>query len=150
MDFERPLNMGMRQIRKAMVRALQAFLESDLSELPYILPVTEDIEFTIYPSSQAVGRVFRLAGGSDDDAGGWVIPIYIENLRHCISEKSKKVMDYLANYQQWWLYLVDHMGWGLDGSETQDIVSSISDIGVFDGVFILSNSGTSLLASKYK
>ena len=37
---------------------------------------------------------------------------------------------------------------GLDVRETKDLISSISDIGNFDGVFIISNNGETLLASK--
>lgn len=146
-DFERPIKTPMYQVKRGLEIALKAFLVSGVSELPQSLQVTDNIEFTIYPSSPVVGRVFRPEGGSDNDAGGWVIPSYVENIGHCISEKSSKVRPYLAKYQRWWLYLVDHMGWGLDAEETQELISSISDIGVFDGVFIIGNDGISLLAS---
>jgi hypothetical protein len=130
--------------------ALRCFLTYGLSEFPHALTVSENIEFTLFPSQQITGRVFRPAGSLDLDAGGCVIPMYIGNLRHCIIEKSSKVANYLPKYRVWWLYLVDHMGWGLDVRETKDLISSISDIGNFDGVFIINNNGKTLLASKSK
>jgi hypothetical protein len=55
----------------------------------------------IFPSQPIDGRVFRTASGSDGDAGGLVILTYIENLRHCIIEKSSKVAGYLQKYRVW-------------------------------------------------
>jgi sensor domain CHASE-containing protein len=43
---------------------------------------------------------------------------------------------------------VDHLGWGLDERETENLISSITDISNFDGVFIIRNNGETLLASK--
>jgi hypothetical protein len=146
--FERPLITNMRQAKKDMEVALRSLLTYRVSEFPHKLTVSAKIKFTIFPSQPIDGRVFRPAIGLDEDADGLVIPTYIGNLRHCIIKKSSKVANYLPKYRVWWLYLVDHIGWGLDVRETKDLVSSISDIGNFDGVFIISNNGETLLASK--
>lgn len=146
-DFERPLTTSMRQAKKNMEAALSEFLTSGVTEFPCVLPVGNKIEFTVYSSRPINGRVFQLGGGSDQNAGGWLLPVYSENISHCIREKSSKVSGYLTKYQKWWLYLVDHMGWGLDSDETQNLISSINDIGNFDAIFILSSDGSSLLAS---
>jgi hypothetical protein len=150
LDFERPLSISMRRVKKDMEIALRNFLASGSPEFPYVLPINPKIEFTIYSSQAVNGRVFRPAGGSDGNAGGWVISIYIENLQQCVTEKSNKIATYLPKYREWWLYLVDHMGWGLDTRETQSLVSSINDIGNFDRVCIISADGESLLASVSK
>src|SRR4030065_784423 len=119
-DFERPLSMSMRQAKKDMEVSLRSFLTYEVRDFPHTLSVSENIDFTIFLSQPISGRVFRTAGSLDLDAGGCVIPMYTGNLRHCINEKSSKVTDYLPKYREWWLYLVDHMGWGLDGRETKD------------------------------
>lgn len=146
-DFERPLSTSMRQAKKDMEISLRSFLASGISEFPHTLSVNAKIKFTVYASQPVGGRVFRPAGGLDGDAGGWVVASYIENLRHCIIEKSAKVAQYLPKYSEWWLYLVDYMGWGLDTRETKNLLSSINDIGNFHRVFIISSDGEVLLAS---
>jgi hypothetical protein len=146
--FKRPLITKMQQAKKDMEVALRSFLTQRVSEFPHKLSISAKIQFKIFPSQPIDGRVFRPSSGSDRDANGLVIPTYIENFRHCINEKSSKVADYLPKYHVWWLYLVDHMGWGLDVRETKDLISSNSDIGNFDGVFIINNNGETLLASK--
>ena len=146
-DFDRPLNLSMRHAKNDMEVTLKNFLINGVSQYPQLLSVNAKIEFTVFPSQPISGRLFRPAVGVDGDAGGWVVPIYKKNLRLCVIEKSSKVANYLSKYHVWWLYLVDHMGWGLDESETKDLISSISDICNFDGVFIISNDGETLLTS---
>ena len=68
-DFERPLSTSMRQAKKDMETALRNFLESGMSEFPYLLSVNPKIEFTIDASKPIRGRVFRPAGGMDGNAG---------------------------------------------------------------------------------
>lgn len=148
--FERPLNLEMKQVKKDMKIALARFLDSGVSGFPCKLGVNEMIEFTIYYSQPVNGRIFRPANRSDRNADSRVITDYKENLRYCIIEKSSKVAPYLPKYSQWWLFLVDHMGWGLNAVETKDLTDSISDLGKFDGIFILSNNGDHLLASLTK
>jgi hypothetical protein len=146
-DYERPLGISIRQAKKDVKNALNGFLASKIIEFPHVLLVSESVELKINPSRTIDGRVFRPALGTDGDGGGWVIQTYIENLRYCITEKSLKITNYLPKYREWLLYLVDHMGWGLDVEATGNLVSSISDIGNFDGGFIISNNGEDLLAS---
>ena len=137
----------MREVKIEMKNALFGFLDSGELSFPYELGLNESIEFTIYASQPIGGRVFRSAGGIDRNAGGWVIPVYKENLQLCVKEKSSKVAQFLPRYNQWWLFLVDHMGWGLDAKETKDLIDSVADLGNFDRVVILSNDGQRLLAS---
>ncbi len=119
LQFERPLSTSMRQVKKEMEITLETFITSVTTALPCTLFVNPNIRFTIDASDPITGRVFRPAGGTDRNANGWVIPDYQDNLRHCIIEKSAKVSDYLTKYHEWWLYLLDHMGWGLDEKETE-------------------------------
>jgi hypothetical protein len=50
----------------------------------------------------------------DDDSGGWLIPELKRNLSLIVEEKSGKTSDFRPRYPEWWLVLVDHIGFGLD------------------------------------
>ena len=39
------------------------------------------------------------------------------NLRICVAEKAAKVARVRQRYPEWWLALVDHIGYGLDSRE---------------------------------
>jgi hypothetical protein len=101
--------------------------------------------FWLDASSSVNGRIFRLGGETDGDAGGWVISEYIENIRYCIAQKSSKTSQYKSRYKEWWLYLVDYMALGLDQSDIKEVTSAISNLGEFDKVDIITHNGEYLL-----
>jgi hypothetical protein len=53
-----------------------------------------------------------LGGFSDHDSGGWIIPELEKNIRICAREKTEKIAGVRARYPEWWLILVDHIGYG--------------------------------------
>jgi hypothetical protein len=143
-DYERPLSKKIREIKLEMQNSLEKFLQNEVS-LPYTLQVNEEIEFQVYSSDPLSGRVFRLGGEVDGDAGGWVISVYIENIRHCIAEKSSKIKQYKSLYSEWWLCLIDRMELGLDDDVIKEVRTAISDLGEFNKVSIINYTGEFLL-----
>ena len=79
------------------------------------------------------------------DSGGALLSMYIENINHCIKEKSNKISQYQNRYNKWWLLLVDFMMWGLDENDISIVKPSISTLGLFDRLFIISFSNGKLL-----
>ena len=56
---------------------------------------------------------FILAGNTDSNAGGWVIPELEKNLTLCIAEKTRKIAPYRSKYPEWWLIFVDFVMGGM-------------------------------------
>ena len=151
-DYERPLNQEMAELKAGMRTALQNFLDADFA-LPATIQVSESVEFWLYSSVPVNGRVFLQAGEMERDAGGAVISEYIDNIRYCIAKKSSRIGPYRARYKEWWLYLVDTMELGLDYNEIKTVTSAITDLGGFDKVKIVTRNGRHLildLASKHE
>ncbi len=73
--------------------------------------------FHIFSSLPVKGRVFRFAGGTDRESGGFVLAEFKKNFDHCVKEKSKKIRDHYPKYASWWLVLVDKIAYGFDESE---------------------------------
>jgi hypothetical protein len=143
-DYRRPLDKNMRKIKSEMQNSLKTFLQTKVS-LPCMLKVNEKIEFWVYLSDPINGQVFQFVGERDEDAGGGVISVYIENIRHCIVEKSSKIKQFKSRYKEWWLYLVDYMQLGLDYGDIEKVKSAISDLGEFNKVAIIHYTGEFLL-----
>jgi len=78
---------------------------------------------------------------SDGDGDGCVVPLYAQNIRHCISEKSRKVELYRGRYDSWWLVLVDTMGWSLDSNEVEALRSSVCELKGFERVIVTDFTG---------
>jgi hypothetical protein len=53
-----------------------------------------------------------LGGYVDRNAGGWLIPELEKNIRICVKKKTEKIANIRAKYPEWWLILVDHIGFG--------------------------------------
>lgn len=145
-DYQRPFKSDFRRIKKEMRLALQNFLSLQISDFPHEISVNPEITFTVYKSDIGNGKLFPAAGSGDSDAGGWVIGVYADNIRHCVNEKSFKIAERLEKYSQWWLYLVDCMGFGLNQQEFLKVIQEVGNTGSFDKVVVLDYHGHNVLA----
>jgi hypothetical protein len=57
-----------------------------------------------------------LGGISDLDSSVWIVSELERNLKICIDEKTAKVAAIREKYSQWWLILIDHIGYGRERS----------------------------------
>jgi hypothetical protein len=133
-----------------MKSALMKFLDVKSSNFPYEIPVNSEINFSFYESNPGNGKLFTAGGRTDSNAGGWVVSIYSENIRHCIEEKSSKIFTHLQRYSDWWLYLVDCIGFWLDTDEISEVVKLVGNTGSFNKVCLLSYDGQNVLATMTK
>jgi len=69
---------------------------------------------SVFRASITHPTLYLLAGCSDQDSGGWLLAEMERNLNICISEKTAKVARVRAKYPEWWLVLVNYIGFGLD------------------------------------
>jgi hypothetical protein len=136
--YERPSQESGGGTAKSVRNALEDFLSRG-GHTPDELVVNDNLKLTVYPSSPVQGRVFRLGGGRDRNSGGWLVPMYIDNIAYCIKEKSQKIAPYENRYEIWWLLLIDFMGWGIDDFEESELGSGISSLGRFDRVIVIGN-----------
>jgi hypothetical protein len=83
----------------------------------------------------------------DEDVSGSVILDYALAIGHSIREKTEKVRPHLHEFEEWWLFLVDHLGTfdALDAEEIRQVECSISDLGGFARVGLVDVRGRRLL-----
>ena len=142
--FHRPVEKGNTN-KKAIVKALTDFLSRPFP-LPCDVKVTENIYFHIYPSQAVEGKVFRFAGGTDRESGGWVLAEFKKNFNHCVEEKTEKIKDLHDKYTSWWLLLVDQIAHGFNESEKDEVKSMVSVNTSWDKVVVLDSlTGNNIL-----
>jgi hypothetical protein len=78
-------------------------------------------KFRIFPASNKHEQIFVLGGYSDHDSGGFVISEVNRNLEICANEKSEKIKDLRWKYREWWLVLIDHIGYGLSATDRLEL-----------------------------
>lgn len=142
--FHRPVGKGSTN-KKAIVKTLTDFLSRPFP-LPCDVKVTENIYFHIFPSQAVMGKVFRFAGGTDRESGGWVLDEFKKNFNYCVEEKTKKIKDHYGKYASWWLVLVDHIAHSFNESDKNEMKSMVSSNSSWVKVIVLDSlTGNNLL-----
>ena len=136
--YRRPSRESGGETAKSIRDSLEDFLGRG-GQTPDEFTVNDHLKLTVYPSSPVQGRVFRLGGGIDRDSGGWLAPMYADNISYCIREKSLKIAPYEDRYDTWWLLLIDFIGWGISDREESELRSMIPSLGRFDRVIVIDN-----------
>ena len=142
--FRRPVGKS-KSNKKAIVKALIDFLNNP-PQLPSNIRVTQSIYLHIYPSQTVDGRVFRFAGGTDRDSGGWVLSEFEKNFKHCVEEKTQKIKAHKDKYASWWLVLVDHIAHVFEDNEKDEVKATVSTNSSWEKVIVLDSlSGKKIL-----
>ena len=141
LEFQRPFRKSIKIVIKEMQTALSYFINSNYVSLPHAIQINESIELEIYDSSPIKRKIFRPGGSIDSDSGGFVVSTYLENIHHCIINKSEKIKFEKDKYKFWHLFLVDHLNLGLDFQDINDVKKMVDTLGEFDKVVLLNLNG---------
>ena len=90
--------------------ALSSF-DGDSNEGVIRIEIDDWFSMGLARASEPLGSRFVLGGYTDHDAGGWIVSEMIRNLGIVIPEKSKKVEPFRSRYREWWLVLLDQIGY---------------------------------------
>ncbi len=101
-------------LRPAIRRHLLAFRDDRSVGRSTNITVADCIQIELTRASRAHATCFVSGGYSDHDSGGWVFEETQKNLRLCIDEKTLKIAHVRHKYPEWWLILVDRIGYGVD------------------------------------
>ena len=118
--YRRPVE-ACKALRLKITSALLCF-RNNPSEGVVRLPVSDRFELGLAKSSQLLATCFVLGGYSDHDSGGWTASEIIRNLAIVIPEKSKKVGHFRKKYDEWWLVLLDHIGYARLDTQELDVL----------------------------
>jgi len=114
-----------KDIPKLLKKALLEF-RSDPCDGEQKIAVVEGFSVKLVPAEIVHELEFVFASASDRDSAGWLLDMMQTNLQLCIDEKSQKIDKVRANYQTWWLVLVDMIGWGLSEFDQDLFKDSVS------------------------
>jgi hypothetical protein len=112
-EFERPLP-PIIDLRRAIGRRLIAIRDNELP--PTGFTVASQISVDFLPASEVHPLHFVLGGFGDDNTGGFLIPALEGHIKVCLDQKKEKIAPFRTKYREWWLILVDHIGYGAEGT----------------------------------
>ncbi|MGA2217939.1 MAG: hypothetical protein ABSG51_07625 [Terracidiphilus sp.] len=107
--FKRPLP-PLDKLRRAIQVALSRFRDGQLGDQE--ISISDQFTLYLFPCTVAFPNRFVLGGYVDRNAGGWVVSELEKNIQICVKEKTGKITRMRAKYPEWWLVLVDHIGFG--------------------------------------
>lgn len=81
--------------------------------------------------------MFVLFGRTDEDSGGFVVELARRNVDHCVIEKDRKVDPVRSKYDEWWLILVNYIGFDLDQDEKDMVKAAVSPLHGWDKIRII-------------
>lgn len=109
--YQRPLPEW--RVLRPMVRAKLEEFRSHPSDRQTI-PVEQNFTLELFRTGKPYSTMLILGGCMDEDAGGWLLAEMERNIKICIEDKKRKIERVRDKYPQWWLLLVDQIGFGLD------------------------------------
>lgn len=134
--YSRPVE-PWRVLEPILRSALQTFMASS-SQGRRVIATAQGFELEVFcKTSSPHSNMFVMAGCSDEESGGWILSEMETNIRHCASEKTRKIAKVQAKYPQWWLALVDHIGYGLDDFDREQFRNEVSIQHSWDKILII-------------
>lgn len=116
-DFQRPIEQW-RILGPTLRKHLETFRDRSTHE-PTSIRVSKNFELELFQATNSHPTFFLLGGWMDYDSGGWVLAEMERNLEICLEEKTRKVSHVRYKYPEWWLVLIDYIGYGLGDFDRQ-------------------------------
>lgn len=133
--FQRPLP-PWNELKKAFKEILTQHVE--FSHLAKVYSIGYNFELELYPASNKLDKFYEYAGGSDGNSGGIRISLIYENLKLILKEKEGKVLKFKSRYPEWWIGLVDNVGYVMDELDLSQFYQLPKLTSSFDKILMVS------------
>jgi len=111
--FSRPL-LPWDKLQGILRKQLAFFQGSQPGQNWFKIVIDDNFQLDLIRATDIHSSFFVLGGYCDHDSGGWVFTETQKNLRICINEKTQKIVRVRMKYNEWWLLLIDFIGYGVD------------------------------------
>lgn len=134
--FSRPVE-PWRSLEPKLRKGLDTFMSSLIQDRK-IIAIGQGFEIEVYcRTSTPRSTMFVLSGCTDEESGGWLLGEMETNIRYCANEKARKISKVQSKYPQWWLALVDHIGYGLDDFDREMFRDQVSIVHTWDKIILI-------------
>ena len=133
--FKRPL-----KVDSNLISLVKSIIKSNVINLKQELnfKIHDNFHLKLYPSSKKLKKSIFIGTISDYDSGGFIVSEILKNLEIVIPEKEEKIKYYYENYSQWWLILIDYIGYCLETMDIEQLNKSLNINTIFDKILLIS------------
>lgn len=112
--YRRPI-----KVTKKLIKAFRNKLQQQLplKEKNLFVEVSENLIIRLTQSNIKLEKYILIGGVQDYDSGGFVLAEMERNIKLVLPEKEERIKEFYQEYNSWWLFLVDHIGYGIEESE---------------------------------
>lgn len=103
----------------------------------------ENFELEVIRALGPLEYYFCMGGCCDYQSGGFVVAEMLKNIECCASEKAKKIAGVKKNYPEWWLVLIDHIGFGLSGYDKEQLLMYANRPSAWDRIIVVNPMNSS-------
>lgn len=135
-DYKRPLEKHYKIIKKDITKVLRSFLEQPLV-YPASFKINDSISLKFIETNKKYDKIFMRGITYDQNNGGWLTELLIENVSFCVVEKSIKIRPYKEKYKSWWLLLIDRIGLQMSKEDNDEVGKYSLSKGDFDKIIII-------------
>ena len=133
--FSRPLP-GKKEIKKKVSLILNNHKQFMHKNREY--EIADNFKLRILPSTHKLQNQYQYGMSSDGDSGGFVVGLIYDNLKLIIAEKENKIKNYRTKYSEWWLAVVDTIGYGLSDLDAEQFYELKKIESQFDRILLVS------------
>jgi hypothetical protein len=98
----------------------------------------ENLKIRIWPTKRKLSAIYNIGVLNDYDTGGFIVGIVHQNLKIVVEEKKSKIDPYYKRYKEWWLVLIDRIGFTLSEEEIDQLKSLPIEIYPFKKLILIS------------
>jgi hypothetical protein len=119
-NFERPIAPA-KVIRSALIGYLRRFRDNVATQIEDVISarICAGFEVELRRASKQHSNFFVLGGNVDEDSGGFIVAETLKNLTICVKEKTQRTAAFRHLYPEWWLVLIDRIGYCLDANDRE-------------------------------
>jgi hypothetical protein len=134
-SYARPL-----KVDKKLLSDIRVVLRNHLQSIKEVKEyrIRENLTVRIWPSKRILPNIYHIGILSDQDTGGFIISLIYQNLKLVIDEKNSKIKPYFNKYDEWWLLLIDRIGYTLHDEEINRLISIPLENYYFKKVILIS------------
>jgi hypothetical protein len=133
--YSRPIKFN-EYVKREISNALNEYSKNKKLKKDYL--ITDNLKLEFFEHNEKWESQFEVGGIVDFDKGGFVVKDICNSLKIIINEKERKIEKFKNLYEDWWLVLVDFIGYGMDTSEIKKVKEGINENNSFKKIIFIS------------
>lgn len=133
--FRRPLP-PLKDLKRGILETLRKHEPQIYQRMKY--SIGNNFELYFWPLSERMEKTFVYAASLDKDSGGFIVNQIYTNLKLVAIEKDNKIQSHKSKYPEWWLALVDNIGYLMNAHDMQQFYELPKIASSFDKILMVS------------